>query len=93
MRGFPPKIGQIFGFPPLERVTLWVPPLNPSQAPQNLSPPSETGACPRMPPYDEYLPFGNKMLFHETDTNMCDKNSSLCKMLVYANFERLDNFY
>ena len=44
----PPKIGQIFGFPPLERVTLWVPPLNPSKAPQNLSPPSETGACPRM---------------------------------------------
>ena len=22
----PPKIGQIFGFPPLERPTLWIPP-------------------------------------------------------------------
>ena len=38
-------------------------------------------------PYDEYLPFGNKMFFYEIDTKMCDKNSSLCKMLVYANFE------
>ena len=33
------------------------------------------------PPYDEYLPFGNKIFFHEIDTNMCDKNSSICKCL------------
>ena len=48
---------------------------------------------PLYPPYDECLPFRNKIFFHEIDTNMCDKNSSICKMLVYANFERLDNFY